>query len=779
MSTFESSFKSLLQGVSQQIPKERLPGQVSSQLNMMSDPVTNLRRRPGAQQVFADTTFTGVAYDNIQGWFTDVSGTRVHVLLNTDTGRLKVLGEDYVVQAVLEGGAYLTAAMPTHVRATTIGNEFFLCNVKKQPVLTGSSGSIDPAHAGFFFIVSGSFSRAYSITVSDSVGQFTATYTTPTGAGAGDAALATPEYIATQLEATLNTVSAGRWTVYRTSAYVYITRIGAVTNITINASTGAAYLIASKDAYVTTAGNLPEILPTAANGFICRVGSVDLPQYFTYDSTRTAWLESGSFGSPLTITNTPISLYWTGSAWALSTTPFEGRLAGDAKSNPNPAFIEFGITGFGTYQGRLVILAGPQVCLSASANPRRFYRSTVTSILDSDPIGVGSAMNSSAAYEYCMAFQKDLLIFSSAYQALIPSGNQAITPRTATVVPTSGHEVDTTSSPIVMGRTMMYASPRSEDFFGIMELIPSPYTDSQYVSQDATPHLPKYMGGRCRFSVSSSVASMALFAPSGDPYSLIVHEYQWNGDEKVQQAWHTWTFPYPVAIAYFAFDRIVLGFAANNTLILATIDPKVGVLTFESMRRPFLDLWTTQTITDHVVTPPAWLTTFDPAVKPKLKLTVMSGPLAGELIGSTVTGGTLTTVLSHPSGSAGMGIPYMSSFAPSPPVIRDFNEVAISTNKATILRYLMGTKNSSQFDVLVTDNNSEDDVEANSVGTLFWSSRELELGRALFSTDAVSIIPCRTNANTTVLEARTDKTGEMNITSLEYVMRYNQKIKRR
>lgn len=49
MSTFESSYKSLLQGVSQQIPSERLPGQLTSQLNMLSDPVTGLRRRPGVE----------------------------------------------------------------------------------------------------------------------------------------------------------------------------------------------------------------------------------------------------------------------------------------------------------------------------------------------------------------------------------------------------------------------------------------------------------------------------------------------------------------------------------------------------------------------------------------------------------------------------------------------------------------------------------------------------------------------------------------------------------
>src|SRR5690606_9766729 len=138
----------------------------------------------------------------------------------------------------------------------------------------------------------------------------------------------------------------------------------------------------------------------------------------------------------------------------------------------------------------------------------------------------------------------------------------------------STHEVDTTSSPISMGRTLMYCTPRSADFFGVLEMIPSSYTDSQYISQDATPHLPKYMGGKCRFAVSSGVASMALFAPSGDPYSLVIHEYHWDADTKVQQAWHQWTFQYPVATAYFSSDMITVVFVRNGRLVMGTVDPR-------------------------------------------------------------------------------------------------------------------------------------------------------------------------------------------------------------
>ena len=485
----------------------------------------------------------------------------------------------------------------------------------------------------------------------------------------------------------------------------------------------------------------------------------------------------GAWGSPTRITNVPISIRWDGTAWALNTESFMGRNAGDEDSNELHEWMTYGITGMGTYQGRLVLMSGPLVSLSASNKPRHFFRTTVTSLLNSDPIEVGAGMNSAAAYEWAIPFQKDLVLFSRAYQAVIPSGNTAVTPSTATVVPTSAHETDTTSIPITLGRTLMYCTPKSEDFFGAMEMVPSSYTDSQYVSQDSTPHLPKYMGGRCRFAVSSGVASLALVATSGDPYSLIVHEYHWDGDKKVQQSWHQWTFEYPIATAYFASDVVVLVFVQNGQVVIGTIDPRAGARNAQSERRPFLDLNVSLSIVDHVVTLPEWMLTFDPAIAGKLGLVSLTGALAGEPVGFTVNGGTLRTVLSHPSGTVGIGVPFYSGVIPSPPVVKDYNDQTIHSGKATLQRFMIGTKNSSEFKVTVTDAYSTGEELA--VPTLSWSSPELELGRGLFADTSTSIVPCRTDLRSTAMEVSTEGTGELNITSLEYVAKYHPKIKRR
>lgn len=775
MSTYESAYKSLLQGVSQQLPDERLPGQLTSQTNMVSDPVTNLRRRPGV--VYKQSWGWPTSDDaHIMGWFTDVGGQRVHLILNTNTGNLRVLGEDFVQQASLEGGAYLTNADPTRIRATAVGNEFFFCNVDVLPVVGYTPADSDPSLAGFFYVSAGAFSKAYNITVVFSGGTYAATYTTPSGSSVGDAALATPEYIAEQLRAQLATAGGGLLTTVRDGPYVYVTK---ATTIAVNTSVGTSYMIASNGGFVTAAGNLPARLPAAANGYICRVGSGSSPQYFRYSHGATEWKETGAYGSPKTITSVPVSVQWNGSAWELNATAFTGRSAGDNDSNGLHEWMTYGITGISTFQGRFVLMSGPLVSLSASGKPRQFFRSTVTSVISSDPIEIGSGMNSSAAYEWAVPFQKDLLLFSKSYQALIPSGNQAVTPLTATVMPTSAHEVDTTSSPIALGRTLMYCSPRSEDFFGVLEMVPSNYTDSQYISQDSTPHLPKYMGGRCRFAVSSGVSSVAIFAPSGDPYSLVVHEYHWDGDNKVQQAWHTWTFKYPVATAYFASDVIVLGFVKNNSIVLGTVDPRAGSLNTSAQRRPFLDLNVPVSYTGNNINIPAWMLSFDPTIASSLEAVVLSGTLAGERIGTSVVSGgaALTTVLSHPSGTAGLGVPFVSSFVPTPPVVTDYQQNVIHSGKATLLRFLLGTKNSSEFEVNVSDDRSAG--EDLSAPTLSWTSPELELGRGLFSDNAVSIVPCRTDLRSTAMEVFTGGTGELNLTSLEYVAKYHSKIKRK
>lgn len=775
MSAYEDSYKSMLQGVSQQIARERLDGQVTAQQNMLSDAVTNLRRRPGAQYAFS-MGIGNVTADSILAWDTDLAGVQCHVLLNTVDGVVRLLDRSYTLLAKLPESAYLATPDPTTIQVATVGDEFFLVNTAKRPSLGAPATGTNPSKRGFFYIKAGAFGRKYDITVTTAAGTALYEYLTPDGIAVGDAALANPQSIAQKLADLIN---AGTGTHGATatvdSSYVYVESNNA--SLKLSTASGSSYVITSNAGYLRQEADLPSRLPVQAAGYIIATGELRAQRYYKYDTASNAWLETGDFASPLSITNMPISIAKVGATWTLQAIPFEGRFAGDADSNPDPEFIKRGITGMSNYQGRLVLLSGSLVYMSASNKPRRFYRSTVTSLLDSDCIGVGASAASSASYRYAEPFGKDLILFSEKYQAVVPGNGVAITPRTATVVVTSTYESDMTSKPIACGRTLMYSAPRSKDFFGLLEMLPSSTLESQYNSHDSTAHLPKYMAGRCRFSVSSSVANMVLFAPTGDRKSLVVHEYVWQGDEKVQQAWHKWTFPYPVAAAYFSGQTIHVLYVNNGYLVGCTIDPRSGTSTSAAERLAKFDMGSFVEVVDHVVQLPEWLRVFDPTARARLKLAVAGGALAGEAVGSKVVGDKLVTDLSFGNGRVFLGFPFTSLVAPTPPMMKDSNGVKISTNKLNVLRFMVGTFNSSEYTVSIADT-TIDASGTQDVGTLTYSSRELALGSPLVGEDSVAIVPARTNSNGTVLVISTDGAGELNIVSLEFAARYHEKINR-
>lgn len=773
MASFEGSHLNLLQGVSQQVPRSRLPGQLTSQNNMLSDPVTGLRRRPGAEFKYQQEAPTATK-DTVIAWRTDISGRNCEVVLDCSSGVVTLRNADGSIIHTFAANDYLKSADSRTIRYAAVGESLFVANVAQIPVGVRTPKGKDPNKYGYFYIRNGAISKTYSVTITHSAGSSTYSYTTPDGTTVGDAAKSTVDYIAEQLYDQMQ--SNTTITATRTGAYVTVAPAGSQTDLSVTTGSGTNFVGTSGRSHVRTEAELPAILPAGADGYTIATGLDRSYVYYSYSHEQKAWLEVGAYGGVSSITNMPVEIYWDGT-WTLENPEFEGRNSGDDETNPDPEFVDWGITGIASYQGRLVILSGPWVLMSATNNPLRFYRSTVTDLLDNDPISVGSSSATSAAFQYGIPFNKDLLLFSAEYQALVPGGNQALSPRNAQVQVTSMHSADMTSSPISAGRTVMFPMPRSQDFFGVMEMLPSPYTDAQYVSSDSTEHLPKYLQGRCRFGVSSTVASMVLFGVSGDSRSLIVHEYFWNGDEKELRAWHRWTFEFDIAYAYFSGDVINVLTVSGGSIICTKIDPRVGIVDEELNTRPFLDLYVPVQITNSQGTLPDWFA--DTVGNAEVAASIAEGDLRGSEIGIEIDGSTVTTNRSFIDGLIYVGIPYDSSFAPSPPVIRDEDGSPVTTNKMTLRSYHVVTAGSTEFQASVVDLANVTPERQWDISPIRWSSPELNLGRSPVAGEAGSVLRCNVNSNTGIVEISTKGLGELNVLSLEYVCRTNQRLRRR
>lgn len=777
---FEGALNELLQGVSQQIPRERVAGQCTAQVNMLSDPVTSIRRRPASHFLSVHDFGPIGTKDNLYTQYLERGSDGRHLIINTHTGGWWLL-DRAAVNIVAQGNlSYLLANDRKSIQTTSMGGITYILNTEKRPSgTTDNTGKQDPKLTGFYFVKSGAFSKEYDISVVWSGGSTTVTYTTPDGTTAGDADQSVPEAIARHLVEKL--IAAGVDFAVRVGPYIYFKLIAAgATDLKITSTSGAPYVGYSNQSQVNLETDLPARLHPSADGIMCAVGQSERALvWYRYDAGKGVWLEAGAYDS---VSSINIDVPYKIDGDTVSQHTMEGRLAGDDLTNPKPTFLENRqITGIGTFQGRLVFLSGAYVCMSAAGEPDRFFRSTVSSLEPTDRIDIASGSAQNSVFRQAMQFNKDLILLGDSTQAVVPSTQQLLAPDNASVVLTSDLACNAFVHPVTTSQTLMYAAPRSQQFSAVLELVPSQYTSSQYVSQDVTTHIPRYIEGEARFMQSASAANIILMATEGDDRTVLAHEYHFTSQGKVHAAWHKWTFPFHVASLHFARDTVIV-FAADDTgaedaITISKIDPKSGGVTFGLDRLPHLDAMEQVPVADNKGVVPVHLR---PWVKEgRLAAAVVDGATAGEEIKIDVNtvNWEFTTETGFVSGKLWLGFRYESLFAPSPPLLKDQNDALITVSPVRLLRYELTTRNTGEFNVRVTDPSIDLDYSESTTALLFGTAG-VQIDRSLISDLSRVPVPCRSNAASTEMFLSTDGTQDMNIIEIEYIIRYNQRRRR-
>ena len=786
----ELAYPSLLYGVSQQTPRERQNGQLTEQLNMLSDPVTGIRRRPGLIKAFELESNGDIDWTKVWSQYMEVGNLQINLVVFTTSG--KWLALDKQMKTLISSGQtdYFKASSASAIRATSNTNLGWVLNTEQKPKpLIGGADYLDDTQ-GYLTIRTGAFLKEYAFRIE---GKYNGvafsqdiSYTTPSGSASGDAAKSTPEGVAKELYTKIHGISNLQPT--REGSNIFI-RLGSSKKdgdwLGITNKSGGSYASTSTRAKVKNVSELPASLPSVADNWIVKVGtSTAAMQYYEWDHSTLSWNECSKRSSVHKIQNMPVQITLDNEGGIIiKAVDFEGKGSGDEANNPTPAYVYDGITGIGTFMGRLVLMSGSRVCLSASRYPTRTMRSTVTEVLDDDPFEVASGSISSASFEHSVQFNKDLILFASTHQAVIPTGNVAITPANAMLVITSEENVDTNARPAVVGQTLMYASKPSGDYFGVGELTPSAYTSSVYTPQSLTDHIPKMMQGSCRHIVCASNSNIVYFTSNKDPYTVYVCEYFWNNQERTLISFHEWKLPGRVCAMHYTEDKVCVVLDAaedGNHCLICSIDTKTAqYLTQDTV--VFLDCAqdvpvnvsrTSQATTKTIEIPPHLQGTKN---REKLVLASLTAGLVGEPIGiSSINGNTITIDSSYKTDKIMIGWCYESAVTPNSPVVYSTayttgNRRMISDTKDALQSALITVQRSGNFYVTISDVNTSQE-KYNHTG-LTWSARELDLGKNKISKIGDILVPCRLNAHTAEIRLSTSGTKEMNILSLVYNVR--------
>ena len=871
MAVYESGYPSLIQGASQQVPDKRLDGQVSNQLNMVSDALTGLRRRKGFELLrFLENS------DDARFWWFSISGASYLIAHNYNTGSIRVYSDkgilvgsiqnDYLIGAYqdfqytsvsglgtvlntqvlpkmqtiqerkyLEGFidivtgeveydwditvVHVTESNQAHTSAVSVHNGDGVTSNAERPttIRAGSSttnntggsssagdmvslvfGNTSKAKDNYDKITAAMLFAGYSVANTDAAFMVTAT---GMAAAFAYAWYYTPEfaYMSTNFNLYIygsnifiqakDLTLGGTLEIKTSSSSKYIRTTGVSTNLSVN----------SKD-------DLPAVLPDAAAGFIIGIGNTeDTMMYYQYIADNRTWIESSKYGQITAFTNMPFVFEVIADADDLvqyiSTigentvhtdfSSFEvrepdtdqvirdikgdevqtnyrwlGRTVGNETNNETPDFVDTPFTGIGGYQGRLVLMSGAYVHMSASNKYNVLMRTTTDDVLDSDPIHVLSINASGQDFKHAVEFNKDLVLIADNQQAVIGGSTIVLTPQNTVIYKSSVAPMNTSHPPIMVGRDLIYTVQNTMGYSQVGQLQVNNLVENQFNPQIISAHLPKYLKGNIKFSAGTSLSGTIVFGTGTK--ELLVWQYIADQSEVLQSAFGLWELPYPVVYAWFISDIMFSILKTPQGYALCSVSTTRGV-----DDTPYLDLWvngSTVLTKEGTYSIPEYLQDEEFILSVNLPDTDMHL----DEVGYEVQDKSFSLVRSFSElKDFFIGLPFTSSWEPSAPIMRDQKDITL-TDKATLLRYTIMVNNTGSFNVKIKDDIT-DVLDIDSTA-LTWSNTEL--GKSRINTRSTTVIPCRTLARTTSCVFSTSSTYDMNVLQLGYTFKLSEKRRR-
>jgi len=234
------------------------------------------------------------------------------------------------------------------------------------------------------------------------------------------------------------------------------------------------------------------------------------------------------------------------------------RKAGDDNTNPAPSFVGSKINDIFFHRNRLGILSDENVIFSEASSYFNFWRTTVRTLLDSDPIDVAVSQNEVSMLQAAVPIQDNLLLFSELNQFTL-SASQLLTPSEISIDQSTKYECDLTATPVGAGNSVFFAT-RSGDFAGVREF----YIDGDSELKNAvsiTAHVPQYLEGNIRKMASSSNEDTLVCLTETNKKECYVYKWYDANNERLQSSWSKWTFQAEIvdvsfnnATAFFTFN---------------------------------------------------------------------------------------------------------------------------------------------------------------------------------------------------------------------------------
>lgn len=216
------------------------------------------------------------------------------------------------------------------------------------------------------------------------------------------------------------------------------------------------------------------------------------------------------------------------------------REVGDETSAPTPSFVGNTINDIFLFSNRLGFLSGQSVCMTRAGDFFSFFPSTVTDVLDDDPIDIDAPTTDVTTLAHAIPSRDHLMIFGDTQQFLLSAGGEPLTAKTANIINVLSYPCDIKTAPVAIGQMAYFISPRG-NYMGLREY----FIQSDGLVADApnvAEHVPTLIPNSTEGLSMCSIPNEDMIILSNGTNILYVYKFNWSGDNKTQSSWSTWKF---------------------------------------------------------------------------------------------------------------------------------------------------------------------------------------------------------------------------------------------
>jgi len=531
MSLIQHSISKFYLGMSQQEVSNRIEGQSTDIVNMLTDISTGVKRRSPTELVksniissegnqFIHSYKRGMEEE----YLLIIDGMSSSIQIFDSMGNAKTLVVDSGVET------YIASAVSNQdtFRALTVGDTTFLVNTTKECKMSSViDGSFEQNLQHPFYWVKRSYDNGsgggYSYNLMGHTATSTSTLT-----------------VASTLATSLGTGWEAKGSIVFSTA---------VRDSSFNFVWSDSYGSQASEGYQGTAQKLSD-LPNNMEGFedtydiILEVTGTDTNSFtnFWVKYVDGVWRETHKPYLKNTIDSSTMPIKIVRQAdgtFRASYIDYSKRTVGDENTALEPSFIGKSIKDVFFFKNRLCFVSDENVIMSEVGSYYNFFPTTVTDVLDSDPIDFAVDSTDVSVLNFAVPFSNQVLLMSESSQFRLQP-DSVLSPNNVSVSISTNYNSIVNVRPIGLASSLFFLS-KGVNGMSLREY----YVDSQSVvniATDVTGHVSNLLPNNIINMVGSTNENIIFILSGESPNTIYVYKFYTNGNERLQTSWSKWEF---------------------------------------------------------------------------------------------------------------------------------------------------------------------------------------------------------------------------------------------